>query len=821
MKTGALVASLLVVPMLVLSAWALTGSQGAVEPQGSTILADPPDYTDGYGYDPQTGVMQDTNGFRYSYLPDGIVRLDLPWGYTTHFSFGLTADYQGSPEKRTALDYAWAWDTSIGVAVNESGNTTGYTYTFTADNQDGILDWTICLEFSPTSRMKVTHTLENDYADDLTNVKFWWLFDLTGTPEPYSIETSDGMVEGPLYAPIPDGIHWVRLANQFQFDWRDALIEYDNGHAYIGDGSVVGLDGTPILGISIELGDIAPGATIIVDPYFSGLEKTWDAAGDSSASIPASWDPNGALAAGDNVTFDATSVTNCDWNVEITLGNFSMLTGYSGTVTQNADFGFVDWVMQEGIYLTTPGFAATCIGNFTHIAGTLADQNMHLIMVGVGNTATLSIFGVETLHISNDTTVSSSGAFTQVLRGTLTVDLGVTMTVDAGKTLYVYFGGATTFENHGTIAGNVLVLECQAATQDVDYPGNITATHAQIINSAGAGQSAVMNLNSGLVVSSTFQIYSNHATHTITIDSSASIEVESFASVVLGNRGNIDQENIEWSFTDYSQTGVDSVFTQSAALTVGGDFTVSAGEFVNNGSAITVAGDWDTDGYTHGDNVVTLTGASKTLDMAATESFYNITVSGTYTMDADTTVDLRATITGTMSGAGDFIEPLPEFTNEGWPHACPHELYEHTVTQTYWDTLAIYDGPYWLHVVDGAITGVPNENDTGVHLISLTLTWNDMAVYQNYTIIVCPELLSEAEQTILGVVLSLALGFGLLAIGIMRAEPTMIVFSGLVWVFAGIVVYKDINLGWTILSMCLGMLFLWTGCLQIGKDGES
>ena len=92
MKTGVLVVTLLVVPMLVLSAWVLTGSLGAIEPQGSAIMAELPSYEDGYGYDPQTGVMEDHNGFQYSYLPDGIIRLALPWGYTTHFSFGLVAE---------------------------------------------------------------------------------------------------------------------------------------------------------------------------------------------------------------------------------------------------------------------------------------------------------------------------------------------------------------------------------------------------------------------------------------------------------------------------------------------------------------------------------------------------------------------------------------------------------------------------------------------------------------------------------------------------------------------------------------------------------
>ena len=249
MEKGAIVVTLLVLPILILSAWAITGSQGAVEPQGSTILAEPPVYVDGYGFDPLTQTMEDTNGFRYSYQPDGIVQLDLPWGYTTYFSFGLTADYLGSPEMRTALDYTWTWDTIIGQALNETGNLTGYTYAFVATSQDGVMDWEIKLEFSPTSRMKVTHTLTNGYAQDLTNVNFWYLFDLRGTATPYTIETNAGIVEGPLYQEIPDSIYWVRLGNQFQFDWSDALIDYENGHAYIGDGAVVGLDGLPILSL--------------------------------------------------------------------------------------------------------------------------------------------------------------------------------------------------------------------------------------------------------------------------------------------------------------------------------------------------------------------------------------------------------------------------------------------------------------------------------------------------------------------------------------------------------------------------------------------
>ena len=231
-------------------------------------------------------TMTDHNGFEYSYQPDGIIKLVLPWGYTTYFSFGLTGTYLGTPAIRTALDYTWNWDvdciefnhtaytetyippvydaetntTTEGYYLNESSIVVdGYDYVFLAENSDGVLDWSIQLEFfhEPGKLMKVTHQVTNNYPNAITDIEFWYLFDLSRTPAPYQIETSLGIVYGPLYQPIPNSIHWVRLSNEFQFDWRDTLDTYDNGFAYIGDGSVIGLDGLPILGISLDIGDLA------------------------------------------------------------------------------------------------------------------------------------------------------------------------------------------------------------------------------------------------------------------------------------------------------------------------------------------------------------------------------------------------------------------------------------------------------------------------------------------------------------------------------------------------------------------------------------
>ena len=106
--------SLLLVSLLLLSPFFLLVGpypQAATEARDlpATEAAVPEIAADGYGYDPATATFVDHNGFKYSYLPDGIIKLVLPWGYTTYFSFGMTASYLGVAQKVTALSYTWTW----------------------------------------------------------------------------------------------------------------------------------------------------------------------------------------------------------------------------------------------------------------------------------------------------------------------------------------------------------------------------------------------------------------------------------------------------------------------------------------------------------------------------------------------------------------------------------------------------------------------------------------------------------------------------------------------------------------------------------------
>jgi hypothetical protein len=175
----------------------------------ATALAIPM-YDGGYGYDASTMTMYDHNGFAYSYLPDGIIKLALPWGYVTYFSFGMTGSYLGVAQKVSALDYTWTWVAEADERFNETGVSIGYDYTFTATNSE-TLDWEIELSFSCVGweHMKITHTVTNGYPNALTGVEFWYLFDLTHTPEP-CVTTTVGTYYPPMYSALPDSVTWLR-----------------------------------------------------------------------------------------------------------------------------------------------------------------------------------------------------------------------------------------------------------------------------------------------------------------------------------------------------------------------------------------------------------------------------------------------------------------------------------------------------------------------------------------------------------------------------------------------------------------------------------
>ena len=566
-----------------------------------------------------------------------------------------------------------------------------------------------------------------------------------------------------------------------------------------------------------------PSLTSRSTAYFSGVERTWDAAANGLASNPARWDPVGVPDTGDNITFDGTSVFTCNWNVAVTLGNFSMLTGYTGTVTQSVSFGCVDFYVNAGTFTgTNPETdTLTCDGNFIQSApGAITTFKVNLIMngnngiVSCGNPTHNLLFMSVTV---NEDTTFTNGNIIRCSRNFTTL-AGKTLTLDDTLTVleFTAYDDAYSWSNSGAITGDTAYIDMRFYEHDRTFALGDIDCPLVIESLSIATGNRIMTLLENTVLTDDFTLESNHATYTISLLHGSNYEFSANEVTTLGDRAIMTQGTGTWSFGSYAQTGASSVFNQGATLTIGGDFTVSAGVF-NAVGDMTVPGDWDTatGDYVNDDNVVTLTGASKTLAMHAADSFYNITVSGSYTMDTDTTVRLRATISGTVDGTGDFLEPEPEFTSIPWVKACPLTLYEYDVTQLYWDELAIDSAPYWLNIYDGVLKGIPGENETGIYNISLTLTWNDMVTYQNFTLVVCAEAISPYQFASFELAIALCFCFGIMLAGF--KERMLLILAGLVWMVCGIAIFIDYGDAFLYISIGLGASLLFKGAYDVWK----
>jgi hypothetical protein len=1066
-----------------------------------------PTYTGGYGYDQATATMTDHNGFKYSYMPDGVIKLVLPWGYTTYFSFGMTASYLGVAQKVTALSYTWTWTATATAQYNATGVPEGYDYTFKATNS-ATLAWTIQLDFyGDGANMKITHTLKNGYANALTSAEFWFIFDLTHTPTP-SVTTRTGTYYPPLYLSLPAGITWARLSNQFQFDWRDA--GWPNGHAYLGSGSVVGLS-IQILGIGLLLGDIPSGTTVTVDPYFSGVTRTWAALGASDSNTASNWSPAGVPATGDNITFDATSVFNCNWNTAVTVGNYSILTGFTGSITQTVSFGLASYYQISGTFVASSSYTMTCLGNHIQTGGSIADAQLRVVMSGEGSTlARYSTTSLKALTISANISLTRNGGSSIYVRE-FTINSGKIATVVSGKILALLSDASPAiFVNNGVIAGpGAFFFYVSSSDRSVAF-GTITAP-ATILSGAETTANRICTMTS-LASFTALTVRSDDDTYTMTLDTSVSNYPLSATSLTLGVRGGLNGRSAYILVSDYwdssagtftagtssvhltgaaktlktantngafydlsvegtytttssvnvthaldvhaaasltvgagktvttpdidnlgtvigtgafvvavavdttispgaittapttiqllaSATGSRTVYlggdmsvgalltvdslaiyalafdlddndlttttasdfilttdaylfsgtgtvmvaddmtlgaawlatgttvsvadilslesavltdtdissgdcmtsatllttngsiattddlTLSGTLTAtgtdfavdddctlsgasvvdGGDFTVSgdlnvtattalnpdtlglwAMRVLGSGSMsvtslslettedlyvgpaaslttaydLTVGANWTVLGtWAHGNQVVYLTGTGG-LEMSAANTFWNITVALTATidMDNDTAVSLRATILGSMTGAGTFIEPAPVFTSSPTLDAVPLEVYNYTISQGYWDTLALVDGPAWLSLYGTELKGVPTEADAGPVDVSLSLTWNGVVTYQNYTLWVSVPSVSVSTTLILEVVLAIILGIAFMVIGFWQKESPWTFFAGLIWIFTALAVFAQLGAGWTILSLGLGLVLLIDGGTKIAEQ---
>jgi len=269
--------------------------------------------------------FQDNTGFIYN-LSDNkkfVNVYDRHGNYMSSFGFAITGTIGGQNYEVSSLSYDWTWNKKI----NE---TEAY---FEGDNNNNF-HWVQKYHLYPEKNMKIENYVENNVAD-ITNGKFWYIQtvnqseNVTWNGHTYSLGSTHHL-EGNYDKILPN----VIFPDYYVFNYRD-LIEngFNITDIYIGDGSVVGADGTWILavGVTKNNGNFPKGASVTLDPTITLQDANTENLADAWISLVVSPDYNGGtdtfLGIGDEETSGEISYSFISFNISsITSDILSNLT---------------------------------------------------------------------------------------------------------------------------------------------------------------------------------------------------------------------------------------------------------------------------------------------------------------------------------------------------------------------------------------------------------------------------------------------------------------------------------------------------------------
>lgn len=330
---------------------------------------------------------------------------------------------------------------------------------------------------------------------------------------------------------------------------------------------------------------ILSGITILIpsENVSATSDNTWIADVPSSASVDASWE-NGTLTAGQNIWFVDAHDGNCSWNVAGSFGNFSLKTGYAGTVTQGASFEVTSYYQIAGTFTPSSNYILTDSGNFIYAGGTCANNFLKLIL---SNPCVLSIYqNLWTYSLTINANTQRIGAGTQLaIFRTFIIATGTTFT-NSNSLIFNQQNVLSTMLNDGIITGN--------GTFSFPAWGFNNNIHLGIINipvnlylQNGATTSYTLTFIGNAILGSTLDISSSDTIDSLTVDLSSNNYALSATNITIGTRGILN--------------------ARASQITASGNWDSSAGTF------------------TAGTSTVHLTGTSKTLKIAGTR-FNNLVI---------------------------------------------------------------------------------------------------------------------------------------------------------------------------------------------------
>ncbi len=263
-------------------------------------------------------------GLAYTTNTNGVVIVYKQNNLVGKFGFGITGKFNNIPQKFTSQNFTWTWTESNHTVMEEVWNGSSFedktflVRTFTGNNNNPKFNWTQEWSTLPLGGMKTTQTLTNNLNGPLTNTKIWYV---------NTVEEGDkvSFAGNSRIANASQDFHLKGLFNNItphidlgsvEFRYID-LIEnnFDITDLYLGNGSIIGIDGTLIFAVAVTKGSrvFMNGTTITLDPEVTGFKSP------TNTTFP----PNQFFSPDNIKVSDDAYAAQVNIGQSMTVGNFS------------------------------------------------------------------------------------------------------------------------------------------------------------------------------------------------------------------------------------------------------------------------------------------------------------------------------------------------------------------------------------------------------------------------------------------------------------------------------------------------------------------
>ena len=537
--------------------------------------------------------------------------------------------------------------------------------------------------------------------------------------------------------------------------------------------------------------------------------NTWSAAANSSWSVDASWSLGHVPLAAEAVVFDATSVKNCQIDVDTNaLYSFSINSGFSGVISNSASCDVTttsDITISAGTVTSVTTAVWTCGGNFIQ-TGTITLSVFNLVMTGASKTLALATFNaIRSLTINGTVTTTSTNIMPTVI---FTIGVGAKFTYSGSGKLFIGLA-LCTYTNLGILEGSGVV--------DF-YPTNSAPTltfgtvNCPVLIDYPTGANRIVALGANAMLGSTLTINDAGEGHTVTLSHGSNYQLQVAGLTTVSTRAILTQGTGAWTFSGgFTQSGVSSVFNQGGTVSAA-TIILSAGIYNGNGYELNVSGSLDSIGSTFspGNSLLKMTGASKTLKTAA--SLYDLTIDS----GASVTLSASVTVTHTLTLTGIFAPAIYTVTNTGGNAVVSTDFAISTAaTFIAGNTMSVsgnWDSSIITFIQGSSLVTLSGTSKTVK--LSAAQTFYDLTVSGSYTE---SSNIAVSHNLIVSGSISHGINYLLAVIGITVNTGSMVQGSGL-WAFTGIYFqsgYANYSMGGNVnsgsVSATGGTMNLWYG----------